>query len=183
MPQAPALILIDLQIGFDELYWGMRNNPEAEGNISKLLAEWRAKGWPVIHVHHHSQNSASPLHPDNPGCKVKPEFAPNPGESVFQKRVNSGFIGTNLQQELRDRGITELVIVGLTTDHCVSTTTRMAANFGFGVKLVSDATATFDRTGPNGKHYTADEMHDLALASLHNEFAEVITTTKLLANL
>jgi nicotinamidase-related amidase len=85
MAQAPALILIDLQIGFDEPYWGLRNNPEAEGNISKLLGEWRAKGWPVIHVHHHSQNPVSPLHPDNPGCKVKPEFAPIPGEPVFEK--------------------------------------------------------------------------------------------------
>ncbi len=183
MTKAPALILIDLQIGFDEPYWGVRNNPGAEENISKLLAKWRAKGWPIIHVHHHSQNEISPLHPNHPGSSVKPEFAPIAGESVFQKRVNSGFIGTNLESELRDRGITDLVIVGLTTDHCVSTTTRMAANFGFGVKLVSDATATFDRTGPNGKHYSGDEMHDLALASLHNEFAEVMSTANLLATM
>ena len=181
MPQEPALILIDMQIGFDEPYWGVRNNPDAEKNISRLLAEWRNRAWSVIHVHHLSKNEISPLHPNQPGSDVKPEFAPLPGEPVFRKRVNSGFIGTNLEQELRDRGITDLVIVGLTTDHCVSTTTRMAANLGFDVKLISDGTATFDRTGPNGKHYTADEMHDLALASLHNEFAEVITAAELLA--
>lgn len=180
MPNNPALILIDMQQGFDEPYWGTRNNPNAEENIAKLLGAWRAKGWPVIHVHHHSQNEASPLHPSSPGCAVKPEFKPVDGEPIFQKRVNSGFIGTNLEQELRDRDISHLVIVGLTTDHCVSTTTRMAANFGFQVQLVSDATATFDRVGPNGQHYTADQMHDLALASLHNEFADVVETAQLL---
>ena len=180
MPNNPALILIDMQQGFDEPYWGTRNNRQAEANIEKLLGVWRAKEWPVIHVHHHSQNEASPLHPNNPGCAVKPEFKPVEGEPIFQKRVNSGFIGTNLEQELRDREISHLVIVGLTTDHCVSTTTRMAANFGFQVQLVSDATATFDRVGPNGQHYTADQMHDLALASLHNEFADVVETAQLL---
>ena len=181
MRHGPALILIDMQEGFDESYWGTRNNPQAEANIAKLLGAWRGKSWPVIHVHHHSQNEASPLHPNNSGCAVKPEFKPVEGEPVFQKRVNSGFIGTNLEQELRARDLTELVIVGLTTDHCVSTTTRMAANFGFTVQLVSDATATFDRVGPNGQHYTADQMHDLALASLHNEFATVVETAQLLS--
>ena len=181
MPNHPALILIDMQIGFDEPYWGTRNNPQAEANIEKLLGTWRTEGWPVIHVHHHSQNEASPLNPNNPGCEVKPAFKPLGDEPVFQKRVNSGFIGTNLEQVLRSKDITHLVIVGLTTDHCVSTTTRMAANFGFNVQFVSDATATFDRVGPNGQHYTADQMHDLALASLHNEFATVLDTDQLLS--
>ena len=183
MPKESALILIDMQQGFDEPYWGTRNNPDAEGNIAALLAEWRTRGWPVIHIHHLSQNEVSPLHPNNPGCAVKKEFKPTDGEPIFQKRVNSGFIGTNLEAELRSRNITDLVIVGLTTDHCVSTTTRMAANFGFNVQLVSDATATFDRVGPNGQHYTADQMHDLALASLHNEFANVVDTAQLLASI
>ena len=181
MSNVPALILIDMQVGFDEPYWGTRNNPNAEENIAQLLGAWREKNWPVIHVHHLSRNEVSPLHPNNPGCAVKKEFQPNTGEQVFQKRVNSGFIGTNLEEDLRSRDITDLVIVGLTTDHCVSTTTRMAANFGFNVQLVSDATATFDRVGPNGQHYTADQMHDLALASLHNEFATVLDTGQLLS--
>ena len=135
---------------------------------------WRARHWPVIHVRHLTQNEDSPLNPANPCCAVKKEFVPIGGESLFKKRVYSGFIGTNLQEELRSRQLTDLIIVGLTTDHCVSTTTRIAGNLGLSVKLVSDTTATFDRIGSNGQHYTANEMHDLAPASLHNGFAEVI---------
>lgn len=183
MPQQPALILIDMQEGFAEPYWGTRNNPQAEENISALLSAWRTRGWPVLHVQHLSQTEASPLHPDRPGSAIKQDFKPQTGESLFQKRVNSGFIGTNLEQELRSRKIEQLVVVGLTTDHCVSTTVRMAANFGFTVRLVSDATATFDRVGPNGERYTADQMHDLALASLHNEFATVLDTAQLLSSI
>ncbi len=76
-----------------------------------------------------------------------------------------------------------MVIVGITTDHCVSTTTRMAGNLGFSTFIISDATATFERIGPDGRHYSADEMHDTALASLNEEFAMVASTQQVLGAL
>jgi len=125
--------------------------------------------------------SDSPLRPELPGYQFKPEAAPIEGEPVFKKTVNSAFIGTKLESYLRDNGIEQIVIVGLTTDHCVSTTTRMAGNFGFKVLLVSDATATFDRKGPDGKEYMAENIHAIHIASLNDEFCSVITTDSLIS--
>ena len=92
------------------------------------------------------------------------------------KHVNSGFIGTNLEALLRNLGGTDLTVAGLTTNHCVSTTVRMAGNLGFHVNLVGDACATFGRHHANGAFYNAQTMHDTALASLHGEFCTVATT-------
>ena len=176
----PALLLIDVQQGLDDPSWGQRNNLEAEANILSLLEYWRANNLPVIHVQHMSQRNTSPLHPDAPGNALKPETAPAGNERLFTKTVNSAFIGTGLEDYLREQGLKDLVIVGLTTDHCVSTTTRMAGNLGFEVKLVSDATATFERRDANGKQISADDMHRVNLASLHGEFCTVVTTDEAL---
>jgi nicotinamidase-related amidase len=180
---AVALLIIDVQQGLDHPRWGTRNNPQAESQIATLLAAWRCAQWPVIHVQHMSQVPDSPLRPELPGNALKPEVAPSPGEPLFQKAVNSAFIGTDLDSHLRRTGIRKLVVVGLTTDHCVSTTVRMAANLGFDVVVVADATATFERTGPDGVHHSAEEMHQAELASLHGEFATVESTAAILAQI
>ena len=173
-----ALILIDLQKGFDELeYWGgERNNLNAEENAAGLLSFWREKGFPVFHVMHCSTNPLSPLNEKRPGNEFKVITRPLKSEAVIRKSVNSAFIGTDLKERLNDARIHQLVIAGLTTDHCISTTTRMAGNFGFDTYVVSDATATFNKTGINGEIYPAELIHLTALASLNMEFATVVTT-------
>jgi nicotinamidase-related amidase len=178
----PALLLIDIQDGFDDIpYWGgERNNPDAESNAQKVLEHWRALHLPVFHIQHCSVEDGSPLRPGHPGNRIKEIVKPLPGEPVIQKEVNSAFIGTDLKERLDSAGIDTLVILGLTTDHCVSTTTRMAGNFGYQTFLVSDATATFNKTGINGENFPAELIHQTALASLNNEFATVLTTHQLL---
>ena len=178
-----ALLLIDVQQGMDDPQCGARNNPDAERQIAELLAAWRQAKWPVIHVQHVSQEPDSPLRAAAPGNAFKPEAIPQEGEPVFRKTVNSAFIGTALEDHLRCEGVHALVVAGLTTDHCVSTTARMADNLGFDVVVVEDATATFERTGPDGIRYTAEQMHRVALASLHGEFADVQSARDVLARL
>ncbi|GAA6134299.1 cysteine hydrolase family protein [Oceaniserpentilla sp. 4NH20-0058] len=168
-----ALLLIDVQKGFDDPKWGVRNNSQAEANMKKLLEYWRTQSWPVIHIQHCSTEPDSPLRPEVEGNQFKRFAQPAVGEPVFKKTVNSAFIGTELEEYLRAKNIHSLVIVGLTTDHCVSTSTRMAGNLGFNVILVSDAVATFDRTGPDGVYYSAEQIHEIHLASLNGEFCVV----------
>lgn len=178
-----VLLIVDVQKGMDEARLGPRNNPNAERNMSRLLAAWRESGRPVFHVQHLSLRPTSPLRAELPGCELKDEVKPIAGEPVFQKHVNSAFIGTDLEQRLRSDGYDTLVIVGLTTPHCVSTTARMAGNLGFATTVVSDATAAFDITGPDGAVHPAETVHALSLATLHGEFATVTDTESVLAAL
>lgn len=173
-----ALLLIDLQKGFEDVdYWGGgRNNPQAEENAVSVLEFWREQKLPLFHVKHCSTSPSSLLAEGKSGNDFIESAKPLEGEVVIRKRVNSAFIGTDLKQRLDDSGIRKLVIVGLTTDHCISTTTRMAGNFGYETYLLADATATFDKIGVNGEKYAAQLIHDTALASLHNEFARVMNT-------
>lgn len=178
----PALILIDIQKAFNDIdYWGgQRNNPEAEDNAGKLLYAWRQNNLPIFHIKHCSTNPNSLLAEGNSGNDFKEMVTPKTDEPIIKKNVNSAFIGTDLKQQLDNAGITKLVIIGLTTDHCVSTTTRMAGNYGYDTYIVNDATATFNKRGIDGQIYSADLIHDTALASLNNEFATVIATKKLI---
>ncbi|RED12140.1 cysteine hydrolase family protein [Pontivivens insulae] len=182
-----GLILIDIQRAFDAArwgdYWGARNNPEAEANAGRLLETWRKRALPVFHVCHHSTNPASPLYGAD-GQGFHPAVEPLAEELVFPKSVNSGFIGTDLEAELRAAGCDAVTIAGLTTPHCVSTTTRMAANLGFDVTLVHDACAAFtqnvDVAWRGGQMPSAEQIHDAAIDALSVEFATIRATADLL---
>jgi nicotinamidase-related amidase len=182
-PHPAVLLLVDLQLGFYDPRWGRRNNPYLEERASALLQAWRAAGGPIVHVRHMSTDPASPLRPGQRGNEFMDATAPRPGEAVIGKRVNSAFIGTSLLADLCRAGCQALTIVGLTTNHCVSTTARMAGNLGFATFVVSDATATFDRVGPDGVPYRAEDVHAMALSDLHGEFATVVDTAGVLATL
>nr|WP_285876960.1 cysteine hydrolase family protein [Fictibacillus phosphorivorans] len=176
------MLIIDVQKGFDNVdFWGERNNPNAELNMLTLLDAFRSSNLPVFHVQHQSENENAPLHPTKLGYQLKTGFEPKEHEPLFIKSVNSAFIGTSLKDELDKQGIHHLIIVGLTTNHCVSTTGRMAANFGYSVSIVQDATAAFTVTSYNGRKFSAQDVQESALSHLHGEFAEILSTEGVLA--
>ena len=180
-----ALIVIDVQKAFDEMEraGARRNNVHAVDRIVDLLAAFRRVGAPVIHIRHISTDSQSRFHPSQAGGEVRDEARECDGEPVLMKTVNSAFIGTDLDQRLKRSGLSTLVIVGATTNHCVETTTRMAGNLGYRPLLVSDATWTFDRKGIDGRVHTAQDVHDMSLANLNDEFCQVVSTIEVIGAL
>ena len=183
MPQlskSAALIVVDVQEALADPGQGQRNNPQAESNIARLLATWRDSGRPIRHVVHDSTEPNSRLRPGLPGNAIQSAAAPAPAEPIYRKNVNSAFIGTTLEKDLRQDGIDTLVVVGLTTNHCVSTTVRMAGNLGFTTFVVSDATAAFNRKALDGSTRPAEQVHSGALSDLNGEFAEVVDTAEVL---
>lgn len=178
-----TLLLIDCQKGFDDPKWGVRNNQNFETNTQSLIRQWRHENQSIVHVRHSSTEHDSPLRENTPGFEFCDWAIPMNGEKEFVKNVNSGFIGTTLEAYLRENGMTRLVVAGLTTNHCVSTTVRMAGNLGFDVELASDACATFPRESPNGEVLNAELIHTAALASLHGEFCTVKTCSQILNNM
>lgn len=175
-----ALIIIDVQDGLDDPIHGKRNNPDAEKNMARILAEWRARQRPIFYIQHMSTRSTSTLRPDQPGNNIKQIIAPQ-DEPIIQKTVNSAFVGTDLENRLRSEGIDSLVLVGLTTEHCVSATARMAGDLGFKTFVVDDATACHEHQGYDGKYYPPETVHAVALVSLQGEFATIVSTDQVLA--
>ncbi|KFZ24816.1 hypothetical protein V502_00708 [Pseudogymnoascus sp. VKM F-4520 (FW-2644)] len=196
-----ALLLIDIQNGFvNETLWGLsRSNPSFEKNAALILDTYRslisstgsATSSPhkIIHIAHASLFDDSPLHPKSPGYSFQSFAAPKPDELVISKGVNSAFIGTNLEEVLRSHfqnGNGKLFIIGLSTDHCVSTTTRMAGNLWVAdarnekgergehgeVILVQDATAAWKKTEDG---FDAELVHKVHVESLR-EFASILNT-------
>ncbi len=174
-----ALLLIDVQVGVDILsHWGgptgRRNNPDAEAKMSQLLAAWRQAKLQVAFTRHDSRESASPLKFSLPTGAQKPGFKPVAGEIVVEKDVNSGFIGTDLEIQLRRAKISRLAIVGFFTNFCVETTTRMAGNLGFDTYLIEDCCSASNRIGPDGVDRDPELVHAMTVANLHGEFCTAI---------
>lgn len=174
------MLLIDVQRGFDDPRWGVRNNSACEQNIARLLELWRSRGRPIVFVRHDSMESGSPLAPGRDGNDFKGIVTGSP-DLLVVKHVNSAFYGEpDLDAWLRNAGIQSVVIAGITTNHCCETTARMAGNLGYRTFFAIDATHTFDRRHPDGRVMSADLLADVTATNLAGEFATVVTTHELL---
>lgn len=184
LPPEAALVVVDVQVGFDDPWWGPRNNPACDENIAALVSGFGSTGRPVVFVRHDSVDPGSPLRPGTPGNALKAYLADRRPDLTVVKSVNSSFHGTpDLEAWLRARDISTVVVTGITTNHCCETTARVGGNLGFDVRFVLDATHTFDRQGPDGTTMTADELARATATNLHGEFATVVSTREVLADL
>lgn len=177
----PVLVLVDIQKAFLEKdYPGKkRNNPNAESVCGKILKEWRELKLPIIHVRHSSTNPESKLHKSKPGFEFNDYVKPCKGEIILTKEVNSAFIGTKLEDILINKKSKTLVFIGMTTNHCISSTVRMSGNLGFETYLISDSTACYNTKGIDGRMIDCEIIYESSLASLREEFATIIDSREL----
>jgi len=178
-----ALVIIDVQKAIDDPKWGRRGQPGAETAMARLLAAWRERRLPVIHIRHDSTDPHSPYRPGTEGNEFKPEVAPLMGEPVIDKRTNNAFIGTDLMDVLDELQVRSVVIAGVLLENSVDATVRMAGNLGFDVIIAEDAVASIDRTDRSGRQWRAEEVHALTLAVLDGEYARISTSDAIIETL
>lgn len=175
-----ALIVIDQQKGIDHPRLGVRNNPNAEKEISGILEYWRKNDWPVFHVRHRSEDPNSVFWPEQDGFEYKNQFLPEKNrEFEIEKSVPCAFINNCLASELEKIKIKDIVIVGVATNNSVEATARTGGNLGYQVYVIENACFTFAQPDFFGTPRSAVDVHAMSLANLDGEYAKIINSTKL----
>lgn len=175
-----ALIIIDMQNAMRSASLPPRNNPEAENNIARLQAAWREASNPLVFIRHISRSPGSLFAPGQPGAAFQERFTPQARDHIVEKNVPDAFINTGLERWLHARAIRRLVIAGVSTNNSVEASARTAGNLGFEVVVAADACFTFDKHDFGGTLRRAQDVHLMALANLHDEYAEVRSTDAIL---
>lgn len=168
-----ALVLIDCQNTYREGVMQLEGVEPALKQCAKLLQRAREAGAPVIHIQHDA-GPGSPYDVRDRIGAIADVVAPIEGETVITKSFPSSFEQTNLDEELKKLGITDLVLAGFMTHVCVNSTARAAFNHGYRPTVVGNATATRALTNPMGGTLSADEVHNGALTALTDIFAIVV---------
>ncbi|MGW3917353.1 isochorismatase family protein [Streptomyces sp. NPDC005070] len=138
-----ALIVIDVQESFRARpLWETISDPKIADRVDRLVRLARRAGDTVVWVLHSEPGSGDVFDPALGHVRLMDELRREDGEPLIHKTSHNAFTTTNLQQLLTERGVRELTVCGIRTEQCVETTTRLAADLGYQVTFVSDATAT-----------------------------------------
>lgn len=178
-----ALLVVDIQDSFKATSrWERRNNPRFEENVDRLIQAWRGAGLPVIFVLHTDPDPG--FETTSPFFKLMDFLKPEPGEPVIVKNTRNAFTSTNLQEMLREKGVERLVVTGISTEQCCETTTRVAADLGFDVDFVTEATRTFPITDEiTGEVLSTEEIVRRTEMVLRGRFARIATVDGLVKEL
>ena len=179
-----ALLVIDAQDSFKTPQrWERRNNPEFEKNVAALIEAYRAADLPVIFFLHTDEdegfNAASPL------FKLMDFIDPRPGEPVIVKNTRNCFTSTGLGALLLEKNVRRVAITGIQMEQCCETTARVAADLGFAVDFVTEATMTFPI--PNydrpGEELGVEDIKTRTEYALRRRFARITTVAQLKAEI
>ncbi|CCH50373.1 cysteine hydrolase family protein [Pseudodesulfovibrio piezophilus] len=171
-----ALILIDMQ---NDYFPGgameLEGSLEAVWKASELLESFRKRALDIFHVRHDSiKEDASFFLPGTHGAEFHARVVPRDGEHVIVKNFPNSFRDTALFDQLKEAGISRLLVAGMMTHMCVDATVRAAVDFGFECAVVSNASAT-RRLHFNKTSIAAADVHGAFLAALSAAYATVLT--------
>jgi nicotinamidase-related amidase len=181
-----ALLVIDVQDSFKASpRWERRNNPALEANVDRLIRAYRAAGLPVFHILHSDADEG--FQTTSPHYKLMDFIQPRADEPVLHKVTRNCFTGTNLQRMLTQLGVRRLAVTGIQMEQCCETTTRVAADLGYEVDFVLDATLTF----PIPHRVDGRQVGELGVAEieartcfvLRDRFARIVDTAQLVREL
>ncbi len=179
-----ALLVIDAQESFRiSPRWERRNNPAFERNVAALVAAHRAARVPVAYFLHTDDDPG--FRQTDPQFRVMQGLEPRLDEPVFVKRTRNCFTSTPLLPWLLERGVGRVVICGIQTEQCCETTARIAADLGFAVDFVTEATLTFPI--PNldrpGEELGTEAIRERTEYALRGRFARIATAATVAAEL
>lgn len=179
-----ALLVVDIQDSFkvNPSRWERRSNRGFEDKVDRLIQAWREAGLPVIFFLHTDPDPG--FETTNPSFKLMDFLSPAPDEPVLLKNTRNAFTSTNLQEILKEKGVERLVVTGISTEQCCETTTRVAADLGYDVDFVTEATMTFPIANPEtGEELSTDEIIRRTEFVLRRRFARIATVDGLTAEL
>lgn len=178
-----ALLVIDVQDSFKlGPRWEQRSNPKFEDNLNRLITAYRAANLPVIFFLHTDPDPG--FETTSPLFKLMDFLVPGAEEPVLLKNTRNAFTSTNLGEILAEKGVRRVVVTGISTEQCCETTTRVAADLGYDVDFVTEATRTFPITHPEtGDVFTTDEIVRRTEFVLRGRFATIATVDRLVEEL
>ncbi len=166
-----ALVIVDIQRDYFPGGKMPLHEPElAAEKAGQALDAFRAAGETIIHVQQLSPVGAGFLEEGTDGVEIMAPVLPREGEALITKRAPNSFLGTDLEQELRDSGVEEVVVAGMMTSMCVDATTRAGADLGFKMTLVPDACAA-PSLEYGGHQVPAQDVHASFVAALGQFYA------------
>ena len=179
-----ALLVIDAQDSFKVgPRWARRNNLEFERNVTALIEAYRAARLPVIFFLRTDGDAG--FEPDSVHLKLMDFLSPQPSEPVLLKDTRNAFTSTTLQAKLLHLGVRRLAVTGISMEQCCETTTRVAADLGFAVDFVIDATMTFPIPNPYvpGEELGVQAIEERTTYALRGRFARIVKTATLVGEL
>ncbi|MGJ4926039.1 cysteine hydrolase family protein [Bradyrhizobium sp. HKCCYLS2038] len=165
-----SLVLIDIQNEYRDGPLALPGAEAAIAQAARLLARARAAGSVIIHVAHRGK-AGSLFDREAPRGAIVAAVAPLAGEAVIEKTLPNSFAGTDLQARLTEAGRKNVVLAGLMTHMCVSSTARAALDLGWRVTIDAQSCATRDLPDGKGGTLPAALVHEVALAELSDRFA------------